>query len=309
MYSTDSALDHGSLYQLRNVIGRNSVVTVPLDDYNACDDFFGLVVTCHILSAAMELLQMATLEDLPKHPKITDGIDTWMQTGIERKAILEAVCTDLVDRFTTVEFNKSYKNPTDNVYAYAKQVLSLGCIYLEYSDAIREGDGDRVLRCLRYLLPMFISAGRKNYAIEFFHTIAYHTFVLSPRQSEELIWTRFINVHGIPGHNIPKDLHMEHLNRLVKDSVTHLRANKTKKSIDRVGKALGSLAHVIDNFDEECGVSHRSGMHKEASIKKDRDVLLNQLMKYQVFEEQRGRTHKIVKSKDVLHQTNKKMDM
>ena len=37
---------------------------------------------------------------------------------------------------------------------------------MEYSDAIREGDGNCVLRCWRYLLPMFVSSGRKNYALE-----------------------------------------------------------------------------------------------------------------------------------------------
>ena len=106
-------------------------------------------------------------------------------------------------------------------------IFSLGSLYLEYSDAIQEGDGKRVLRCLKYFLPMFITAGRKNYALEFFYTIAQHEFIFSPRLSEELLWTRFINVHGIPGRNIPKDLHMEHLNKLVKESIRSLQANKT----------------------------------------------------------------------------------
>ena len=35
------------------------------------------------------------------------------------------------------------------------EVLSLGLFYLEFKDAIREGDGLRVLRCYKYLLPLF----------------------------------------------------------------------------------------------------------------------------------------------------------
>ncbi|SMN01813.1 hypothetical protein SPONN_105 [uncultured Candidatus Thioglobus sp.] len=306
LYSTKSAADHGSLYQLRNTIGRSSVVTVPLDDFNACDDFFTLIVTTHILSAAMTLLKMSTLEDLPKHPKITDGIDTWMQSASEREAILECVCSDIIDRFTTIEYNKAYESPDDNVFAYAKQMLSQGCIYFEYSDAIREGDGKRVKRSLKYLLPMFIAAGRKNYAIEFFHTIAQHEFIFSPRLAEELLWTRFINVHGTPGHNIPKDLHMEHLNRLVKESIRSLQANKTKKSIARVGRALGTLDPVLANFDKNNDVSSHSGMHREASMKKDRDMLLNELLKDQVFQQHGDRAHaEFPKPKDVLHQLTK----
>ena len=38
---------------------------------------------------------------------------------------------------------------------YAKQVLSLGCLYLELCDTIWEGDGERVLRSWYYLLPIF----------------------------------------------------------------------------------------------------------------------------------------------------------
>lgn len=259
-------------------------------------------MTSHILSAAMTLLKMGSLNDLPKHPSITDGIDTWMQSDSERKVILEAVCADIIDLFTTIEFNKDYTCPEDKVYAYAKQVMSLGCLYLEYSDAIREGDGKRVLRCLRYLLPIFISSGRTNYSIEYFRTIAQHEFVLSPRLSAELLWTRFINVHGIPGHNIPRDLHMEHLIKLVKESIRSLRANKTIKGIDRVGKALGTLAPVLANFDVDNMVTVRSGMHKEASITKDRDMLLNELLKCRVFEERGDRKHvSFPKPKDVLH--------
>ena len=76
---------------------------VPLDDFNTCDDFFKFIVTCHTLQAAMTLMKMKSLEDIPVHSKITDGLNTWMQTKSERKEILEGVCLDLVDRFTTVE--------------------------------------------------------------------------------------------------------------------------------------------------------------------------------------------------------------
>lgn len=277
----------------------------PLDDFNACDDFFKLIVICHILSAATTLLKMSNLEDLPKHPKIADGIDTWMQTDSERKMILEEVCMDIIDQYTTLEFNKGYADSTDGVFAYAKQVLTLGCMYLEYSDAIREGDGKRIKCCQKYFLPIFIAAGRKNYAIEFFHTIAQHEFVFSPRLSEELLWTRFINVHGIPGHNIPKDLHMEHLNRVVKESIRSLRANKAKKSINRVGRALGTVAPVLANFDQTNGVNSHSGGHKEANSDKDKVILLNELLKNQVFQENSDRAHShFPKPKDVLHTLN-----
>ena len=36
----------------------------------------------------------------------------------------------------------------DKVLAYAKELLSFGLLYKELVDAVREGDGVRVLRCL-----------------------------------------------------------------------------------------------------------------------------------------------------------------
>ena len=66
---------------------------------------------------------------------------------------------------------------------YAIQIISLGCFYLEYSDAIHEGDGIRVLRCWRYLLPIFWNSGRVNYSNEVLNMLFQHDYSLSPRHS------------------------------------------------------------------------------------------------------------------------------
>ena len=111
---------------------------------------------------------------------------------------------------------------SDNVTSYGdedgvlKVVISVGLFYEEYVDAIREGDGEHVKRCLKFLLPIFKSANRKNYSLEILYTLYQYYFLLSSREAEELIWSRFVNVHGIPGKNIPMDLHMEHLNKVLK---------------------------------------------------------------------------------------------
>ena len=55
-----------------------------------------------------------------------------------------------------------------------------------------------------------------------------------------------MNVHGLPGKNIPNDLHMEHLNRLVKTALKELGANKTEKAIITIGKILGVIGPVIE---------------------------------------------------------------
>lgn len=52
---------------------------------------------------------------------------------------------------------------TDGVMNYANELMSLGIFYLNFKDAIREGDGERVLVCWKFLLPLFKVSDRRNY--------------------------------------------------------------------------------------------------------------------------------------------------
>ncbi len=48
--------------------------------------------------------------------------------------------------------------------------------------------------------------------------------------------------------NIPNDLHMEHLNWLVKTSLKGLGANKTEKAISTAGEVLGVVGPILETF-------------------------------------------------------------
>ena len=54
--------------QLKNLINRKNVPSISKADMNACEYFLDLVKTSHILAAAMDLLQMTSLEDDPHSP-------------------------------------------------------------------------------------------------------------------------------------------------------------------------------------------------------------------------------------------------
>ncbi len=128
---------------------------------------------------------------------------------------------------------------------YGKKFLGVGCLYLEFSDTIKEGDGERILRCWRYLLPSFKSSGRKNYSIETVCMLCQFEFELPPRQAQELIWNRCVNTHNAPGRNISCDLHQEYLNRIVKDDIRRLNMNKTDNMILKLGNCLTILMNAI----------------------------------------------------------------
>ena len=84
-----------------------------------------------------------------------------------------------------------------------------------------------------------------------------------------------MNTHGRPGKNVPCDLHMEHLNRDCKTAIAGLGANITDKAVQRVGRCLGEMVNVTDNYDREHGICPDSGRHSSA---KDLEKLVDQLV-------------------------------
>ena len=135
-------------------------------------------------------------------------------------------------------------------------MISLGLLYLNFKDAVCEGDGDRVLR----IGNIFCLSGKLlGTAI----TLVRHLF---PYSSTTYCSHRILlnNLSGLGLsmyiHNISCDLHMEHLNRLVKTAMEGLGANKANvKAMTRMGKAVGLLSHIMQSFDEETNVSQPSG--------------------------------------------------
>ena len=137
-----------------------------------------------------------------------------------------------------------------------------------------------------------------------------YEFELPPQQAQELIWSRFISTHASPGHNIPEDLHQEHLNRVIKDAIRDLGANKTEVAIVCPGKALGTLDPVLRKFDAENNVKKPSGAHKPPSAAKDTQVIIEQLLKTDIFTEKvlpNARLHASFPiPKDFLHSLDNK---
>ena len=78
---------------------------VPLDNFNACDDFFVLVVKSHILTAAMQMLGMAEVSDIPSSPLFPNLENEWMESAEHRKNILQQISVSVVKKFADFHFN------------------------------------------------------------------------------------------------------------------------------------------------------------------------------------------------------------
>ena len=104
----------------------------------------------------------------------------------------------------------------DGVYTYASAVLNDRLLLLECKDAIREGDGLRILCCWKALLLHFHSANHYIYAKETVRMIATVNVLATRQVAAQITWSRVVNPTGLPGHNIPVDLKNQHLNRALK---------------------------------------------------------------------------------------------
>jgi L1 cell adhesion molecule like protein len=88
----------------------------------------------------------------------------------------------------------------DGVFNYASAILNDGLLLLEFKDAIREGDGPRILRCWKVFLMYFQYAKHKNYQLEAFHLLAQVSAAASQRIAHQLTWSCVVNTRGGEGN-------------------------------------------------------------------------------------------------------------
>ena len=160
---------------------------------------------------------------------------------------------------------------------------------------MKEGDGNSVLQCWQYLLPIFHHAGHRNYTIEAFTLLFQYNYSLPPKLAEQLIWSRFVNRRGVQRRNIPLDLHQEHLNIVRKTCIENLGANKTGEAVVRCSKIVRAIDAVLTRFDDNNSVSVTSGSHKKPSWEEDLRLLTKELLRSEVFKVIPGRQHQSFK--------------
>ena len=310
LYKISSSKEFGTLYHLRNLINRRNITKKPDTNVAASEDFLTTVVEGHIVAAAMEILGMSSPDSRPSKVYFPDGCEKLDSLG--KKKILMLACLSVIDQFVEIEppsiFSPTQSDTTsseaptptptlpackpDLIGAYSCNLLSLGLLFMEFNDGIREGDGERIIRCWRYFLPLFKLDKRTNYSVEAFILLAQYEFLFTERQKAQLKWSRTINTHGRTGKNISCDLHMEHLNRELKSSIAAMGSNVTDTAIVRAGKSLQKHLAIQNQFDRENGVPTPSGKHSRKSSDKDRATIIEQLVSAKVFRVVPGRFHK-----------------
>ena len=119
LYNTLSLTDQGTLQQLRNIVSRRNVLSDPSKDVNASEDYFLLVVTCHVLCAAMKLFKMKSLDSFP------NGVENEWSFGTKEEKLskLHSLASEvvvLVDLSTFDSNEHDNEGVKDHVHEYGK---------------------------------------------------------------------------------------------------------------------------------------------------------------------------------------------
>ena len=111
----------------------------------------------HICSVTMQVFNMSAVTDRPCTELFPEGC-TKLNLQ-QRWNMLQLAISKIVDRFVDISYpSPAMKNNDNHVRAYAREVLSLGLLLMEFTEAVREGDRERITRCWKYFLPLFKSS-------------------------------------------------------------------------------------------------------------------------------------------------------
>jgi L1 cell adhesion molecule like protein len=246
----------------------------------AAEDFMQIVLEAHIVTAAEE--------------EMTDGVK------------VKEVAERIVEKYIKLAPGHG---SNDFIHVYACEVLTLGLIWLNYYDAIKEGDGERIMKIWKYLLLIFKKAGRTNYSKEAAVLLINFHFTTSERVAAEIMTSRFINTKGRAGCNKPCDLHLEHLNRRLKGVISHLESNIQPSTLIRAAKAIGIIDRICTLFNEKVGGTEDSDHHSKPSSYKDFSLICESLKEIQVFRQLPSRKHKFITIKECLLESVKVEDI
>ncbi|XP_065071471.1 uncharacterized protein LOC135696119 [Rhopilema esculentum] len=185
--------------------------------------------------------------------------------------------------------------PDDDCYNYQLALMDYGMVVENFIDAISEGDGERILRCWKFVLLYLKADGKRSckYSLEAFYLICQAYCLLSPCAAYNLIWNRFAKNQNGYGGNIPLDLALEQYNRILKNVLRMLGPNASNSTaVDRYCKALSTTKKFIEQWDSSSSFICHSGKHRSKHASEDTKKIIKHLMEHRALKFTSGRKYK-----------------
>lgn len=263
---------------------------------NACIDVLFTVLKGHFVAFVCTKLGIDKPMDTPSDfPSLTNR---------EKKlSYIIKLAQQVVDNFSIHSdaiLGAEVTQSTDQVYSYGRLFCHFGSMVLEFHDAWREGDGERICRCWKIFLLLFHCYKHTKYAWEALK-LQFQLASLPPSLAYQVKWGRFVNTRGGKGNNIPCDLFNEHLNKLFKEIIQNMDPNLTDKAMKRAARSVSALHEFIRIFDEQTHIPATSSAHTSRSDEDDVTQVVSVLLKNRIMEEKSGRKHSLFTNLEVNH--------
>ena len=96
----------------------------------------------------------------------------------------------------------------DYVRNYHCNFMNMTLLLRNFNDACHEGDGERIVRCIKFFLLYFFEhgTGSSKYCLEALHLMFQIHATLTLRDVQRTIWNRTVNNRGGLENNVPLDL-------------------------------------------------------------------------------------------------------
>ena len=286
-----SSSDYGTLAFFKSRLNRSAVTKEPKKCVDAAIEFLDTVVKGLWVGSACEILGISSPNaPLALPPNVARG------PASDKLAFVRGIALKVVERLTLVDIAllgdpDSSEDSGDKVYSYTRVLCHYGALMEEFRDGWREGDGERVLRCWKLFMLHFKASGATKYALEALR-LQFQLKTLSPNLAHQVKWHRFVNTHGGLGRNIPCDLHNEHVNKLIKETIHNQGPNLTEQSLQRAVRSSAMLDELSKHFEAASNVPAVTSAHSTRSDAGDVEKVASIALRHNLLVKQaRNRTH------------------
>lgn len=167
-------------------------------------------------------------------------------------------------------------------------------LFFNFLDAIKEGDGARVMRQYKHIMLYCKADGSHStkYALECLYEFFLIYVLLSSTDSERLTWNRTVNNTSKKGTDIPTDEDTEHRNNFIKQGIQNLGPNVTENAVSQLSYSGSPTTSTLRNLDETIKRMLWSGKHSAGSLERDLNELAKTAVEFDIFSEIEGRSYK-----------------
>ena len=167
---------------------------------------------------------------------------------------------------------------------YSLCLLKYYLILLDYKDAVKEGNGERLATLHKVFLPYFKSLpGFNAHAIEMLTSVVQNDIFLTNAEAFHCKWASTPNWKGGSRKNIEIDLLQENRNEDIKKSIKMMGANKRVSAIERSSRSSGGERQIVKNYDQQFSSVPPSSSHIHRSSTTDEVKIMTDLRELKPF--------------------------